>query len=203
MNYKDGNFILTRQLAKKPTDPYHIAAKFEFDSQSDNADGITDSYFRFSNSTSDRGEITDPNTDSAIYSEEEDYFYDDAVHGPHGTGHPGVRKHTSGIPDAFDYTPLHNALWTLDRKIGNKGGIDDHKYYFRDDFEPFHGDKWGHMAFSPEWEECVDCIPGHPEHRHHVLDHPNDPDGPGHDHTTTVDDKGWPVAKVNHNHDKP
>ena len=67
------------------------------------------------------------------------------------------------------------------------------------------------MAFSPEWEECVDCIPGHPDHRHHPLDHHeddphhpgHDPDGPDHNHTTLVDDLGWPVAKPLHNHDKP
>ena len=200
---REGNMIFSRRPAELQ-DPHHIAANFEFDSKSDNDDGFTDSIYRFSNSTSDRGEITDPATDSAIHSpEERDFFYDHDVHGPHGTGHPGVTTITKGTPDAYDYSNLHDALWTLDRKIGNKGGIDDHKFYFRDDFKPFEGDKWGHMAFSPEWEECVDCIPGHPGHRHHVLDHPDDPNSPDHDHTTLVDDLGWPVAKPLHNHDKP
>ena len=200
---REGNMIFSRRPADLQ-DPHHIAANFEFDSKSDNDDGYTDSIYRFSNSTSDRGEITDPLTDSAIHSpEERDFFYDHDVHGPHGTGHPGVTTITKGIPDAYDYSNLHDALWTLDRKIGNKGGIDDHKFYFRDDFKPFEGDKWGHMAFSPEWEECVDCIPGHPGHRHHVLDHPDDPNSPDHNHTDLVDDKGWPLPKPLHNHDKP
>ena len=43
-------------------------ANFEFDSDSDsdNDDGFTDSLYRFSNSTSDRGEISDPLTDSHV-----------------------------------------------------------------------------------------------------------------------------------------
>ena len=57
------------------------------------------------------------------------------------------------------------------------------------------------MAFSDNWEDCVDCIPGHPNHFHHVLDHP---DMHGHTHDpNAVDDKGWPLPKATHNHDKP
>ena len=43
-------------------------ANFEFDSvsDSDDDDGFTDSHYRFSNSTSDRGEISDPLTDSHL-----------------------------------------------------------------------------------------------------------------------------------------
>lgn len=194
----EGNYILTRQV-DKDNDIHGRVKNFEYDSISDRDDGFTDSIYRFSNSTSDRGEITDPATDSALSSDAPDIFYKEALHGPKGSGHI-EHDHTSGIPDAYDYTPLHNALWTLDRTIGNKGGVDDYIYY-RDDFEPFYGDRWAHMAFSENWEECVDCIPGHPDHHHHVLDHPD-----AFDHThdpNAVDDYGWPLPKATHNHDKP
>ena len=194
----EGNYILTRQVDKN-NDIHHRVKHFEYDSISNEDDGFTDSIYRFSNSTSDRGEITNPDTDSALSSDAPDVFFKEALHGEHGSGHI-KHDHSSGIPDAFDYTPLHNALWTLDRRIGNKGGVDDYIYY-RDDFEPFYGDRWAHMAFSDNWEDCVDCIPGHPDHFHHVLDHP---DMHGHTHDPdAVDDKGWPLPKATHNHDKP
>ena len=195
------NYILTRPKDSNGNDIHHRVKHFEYDSVSDEDDGFTDSIYRYSNSTSDRGEVTNPDTDSALSSGAPDVFYKEELHGPKGSGHI-EHDHTSGIPDAFDYTNLHNALWTLDRTIGNKGGIDDY-YHYRDNFKPFYGDRWAHMAFSDNWEECVDCIPGHPEHHHHVLDHPDQHD-PAHTHDpNAVDEHGWPIAKATHNHDKP
>ena len=192
---EQGNIIFTRQRDRN-TDADALVANFEFDSVSDNDDGYTDSLYRFSNSTSDRGEVTDPATDSAIYSDAPDVFFKEELHGEHGTGHV-THDHTSGIPDAYDYTNLHAALWALDHRIGNKGGVDD--YGIHHDGDTVYYDRWGHMAFSPEWEDCVDCSYGaHPDHRHHALDHPDT-----HDHThDLVDEYGWPLPKViDHSHE--
>lgn len=170
---------------------------------SDDEDGYTDSPYRFSLSTTERGEITDPATDShedenrrATIEEikARNLLYTEDAHGNSIHINPAkIEKKQKNTPDAFDYSYLRNALTTLNRSIGY-GGIDgDHKLK-----DPNIIDKFDYLKFSGEYpDDCIHCGDEHPDHKHHVLDHPHKHDH----HHDGVDEHGVPFEKPDHHHD--
>ena len=182
--------------------------EFKSESNSDDDDGFTDSLYKFSNSTSDGFEITDPDTDSHVTNRRDTIeelkanwpLYRPGVHGSENGHHEAIDIHANKrghtIPDAFDYAPLRDALGHFTATHGYGGVSGNEGHYVKN---ATFADRFDYMRFSDEYEECYDCGPEHPDHRHHALDHPGT-----HDHTHVegaVDKHGVAYPKPYHNHD--